>query len=98
MVNREIGRVAGYAAIILSLVALAVLIEGILEFDLPPSPRPGDEGWQAHIWQLAMVLQLPLILLFVATGRHSLGRILPILSLLLSAWTVNFAGVYLLNF
>lgn len=98
MVDRAIGRVTGNAAIILSFVALAVLIEGIAEFGLPPSPRPSDEGWQAHIWQLAMVLQLPLILLFVATGRRSFARILPILALLLSLWIVNFAGVYLLKF
>src|ERR1700722_6088251 len=98
MVDRAIGRVAGYAAIILSLVALAVLIEGIAEFGLPPSPCPSDEGWQAHIWQLAMVLQLPLMLLFVATGLRSFARTLPILALQLSLGTVNFAGVYWLDF
>ena len=55
---------------------VAVVIEGHFEFGSSP---PTDEGWQAHIFQLMMVFQLPIIVLFVVASWRSLKRSLPVI-------------------
>jgi hypothetical protein len=59
---QRINRVSGKVVIVLSLIALLAILSGYTQ---PPHP---DEGTAAHIFQLAIVLLAPLILLFLATA------------------------------
>jgi hypothetical protein len=77
-------RLSGRLPILMSLLALAICImawAGIL------ADPPGDEGWQAHVYQLLMVGELPVIafylLLAVGVG---LRRSLPTLGLQVLLW------------
>jgi len=62
--NQSITRVTGYTPVLMSLIALAVVWLGLVEIGFDPARYPKDEGSAAHIWQLLMGLQLPIILLF----------------------------------
>ena len=57
-----------------------------------------DEGAAAHIWQLLMVLQVPLVLFFLARWlpRRPKGALV-VLGLLGLTWLANFAAVYFLT-
>ena len=63
MSAHRINSVSAAVLIILSLTALLAVLSGYLQ---PPQP---DEGAAAHIFQLAIVSLLPVILLFVATAN-----------------------------
>ena len=80
---RTVKRVSAYAPFIMSLAALAIVIEGHLEFGNHP---PADEGWQAHLFQLLMVLAVPIILLFIAISWRSFKQALPILAAQVFLW------------
>ena len=54
----------GATAIALSLFAVAIVV-GNVAAGVPPEP---DENSWAHLFQLAMAAQLPLLLLFLATA------------------------------
>jgi hypothetical protein len=58
----QINRLSGKVIIVLSLVALLTVVSGYFQ---PPQP---DEGTAAHIFQLSIVLLVPMILLFLATS------------------------------
>ncbi len=58
---QRINRVSGKVIIVLSLIALLAVLSGYLQ---PPQP---DEGSAAHIFQISIVLLVPMILLFLAT-------------------------------
>jgi len=70
-------RFTALAPIAMSLLALALAIEGHLEFGNHP---PADEGWQAHLFQLLIVLQAPIVVLFVVSRWRSLRALLPVLA------------------
>jgi len=59
---QQINRVSGRVILALSLVALFTVLIGYTQ---PPQP---DEGALAHIFQIAIVLLVPLILLFLGTA------------------------------
>ena len=59
---QRINRVSGKVVIVLSLIALLAVLSGYTQ---PPHP---DEGTAAHIFQLSIVLLVPMILLFLATA------------------------------
>lgn len=61
----EINRIAAVAPLVLSALAFAIVIANIIA-GMAPQP---DENASAHVWQLLMAGQLPLILLFVATAN-----------------------------
>lgn len=67
MTRRTIHRLTGLLPLLLSLAALLLLI-GALALRWAPEPD-GDEGAPAHIFQLLIVAQLPLILAFLATAE-----------------------------
>ncbi len=50
---------------VLSLIALLTVISGYAQ---PRHPAPSDEGAAAHIFQIAIVLIVPALLLFVFTA------------------------------
>ena len=64
MTRAQINRFTGLVALLLSLLAFAIVMANIFA-GVPPQP---DENASAHLWQLLMASQLPLILLFIATA------------------------------
>jgi len=94
MTNQSITRVTGYTPVVMSLIALAVVWAGLAEIGFDPARYPKDEGSAAHIWQLLMVLQLPIILLFIITNWRWFKRALPVLALQLTLFVANIATVY----
>jgi hypothetical protein len=92
MDGQQINRVSGRVILALSLVALFTVLVGYTQ---PPQP---DEGALAHIFQIAIVLLVPLILLFLGTGdwkqplRSARRLALPAIALVLA-----FAALYYLE-
>jgi hypothetical protein len=78
----------------LSLTALAIVIEGHLEFGSHP---PADEGWQAHLFQLLMVLAVPIILLYVAISWRTLKQAWPILAAQVIQWLLALGALRFFN-
>ena len=74
MRGQQINRISGRVMIVLSLVALLTVLSGYTQ---PPQP---DEGAGAHIFQLSIVLLLPVILLFLTTSdwKQPLRRARPL--------------------
>ena len=64
MRGEQVNRVSGRIVIGLSVLALLMVITGYLH---PRQPEP-DEGTGAHIFQLSIVLIVPMILLFLVTA------------------------------
>src|ERR1039457_6481028 len=60
MTGQQINRVSGKFIIVLSLIALLAVLSGYFQ---PPQP---DEGTAGHIFQLAIVALVPMILLFLS--------------------------------
>ena len=56
--------VSGTVVIVLSLTALLTVVSGYIH---PPQPT-GDEGTQAHIFQLSIAALVPMALLYLATA------------------------------
>jgi hypothetical protein len=83
-------RFCGFAPIAMSLICLALVFEGAIEFRSHPQ---ADEGWQAHIFQILMVTQLPIIFAFLVMGSHSLKQKLPTLGLQFLLWAVALGAV-----
>ena len=58
----QINRLVGRVILVLSLIALLMVLIGYTQ---PPQP---DEGTAAHIFQLSIVLLVPMIFLFLASA------------------------------
>lgn len=81
----------------MSLLSLALVIEGLAQFGL--HHREADEGWQAHLFQLLMVLQVPIVLLFAATANWKQAtRALLVLGLQGAAWGAALGALYMAGF
>jgi len=92
MRRQELNRDTGIVLIVLSVVALLTVLSGYLQ---PPQP---DEGWGAHIFQLAIVLLVPTLLLFLATADWKRpGRSARPLTLPAAALVLAFAALYYLE-
>ena len=65
MTQQQINRASSITVIVLSFVALLTVMSGYLQ---PPQHPQSDEGAAAHIFQLAVVALVPMILLFLATA------------------------------
>jgi hypothetical protein len=83
-------RICGIAPIVMSLIALALVVEGVLEFGNHP---PSDERWQAHIFQILMVAELPIICAYVVVNWRSFKRSLPTLGVQVLLWMVAVGAV-----
>ena len=87
MVRQEVNHFGGIAPIVMSLIAFAIAMAG--------TPQK-DEGTGAHIFQLLVVAQMPLIVLFIATmGRGRFWRMVPVLAVQVGALALAFGTVYL---
>jgi hypothetical protein len=96
-VSQKIHNFSRVAPVIMSLLAFALIIEGLVEFGL--HHREVDEGWQAHLFQLLMILQVPIVLLFAATANWKQpGRVVPVLGLQAAAWCAALGALYAAGF
>ncbi len=89
---QQINRVSCRALIALSLVALLAVLSGYFQ-----APQP-DEGAAAHIFQLAIVALVPMVLLFFATvdWKEPL-RSTRVLGIPASALVLAFGALYYLE-
>ncbi len=95
--SHKIQNFSRVAPIVMSLLAFALIIEGLAQFGL--HHREVDEGWQAHLFQLLMVLQVPIVLLFAATANWKQpSRPLRVLGLQAAAWVAAFGALYMAGF
>ena len=79
----------------MSALALTVLVVHIAKFG---ADRGGDEGATAHIWQLLMVGQVPIIAFFAFRWfRHNPLAVLEVLGLQLAAIALCCAPVFVLG-
>lgn len=86
---------SGFLPPVMSLVALATILAFIIAHGTAPQ---ADEGAAAHIWQLLMAGQVPIVLYFA--GRwlpQSPRQAVPILALQIAAALAALAPVFLLG-
>jgi len=86
---------SAYLPILMSLAALILVLGHAVVFGIV---HETDEGAAAHIWQILMALQLPLVAYFILkwlSGRPK--EVLPILAVEATVWLANFAAVYWLT-
>ena len=65
MQGGKINRILMVAPVVCSLIALAIVMGNVAA----GFPRQADEGTSAHLFQLLMVAQVPLVIGFVATAN-----------------------------
>jgi hypothetical protein len=88
-------RPTGYVPVAMSIAALLIVLGRIAMFG---TAREADEGTTAHLWQLLMVAQLPVVLLFAIKWLPLETRpALLVLALQASAGLAALALVYFLG-
>lgn len=94
METTPINRASGLALVALSTIALVTVLTGYLS----SHPPQADEGAQAHVFQLAIVLLVPAGLVFLATADWTRpGAIVRRLSLPAIVVVLAFAALYYLE-
>jgi hypothetical protein len=79
----------------MSLAALAIVLVHII---MAGTARQADEGTAAHLWQLLMAAQIPIIAFFAIRWLPQSSRsALPVLALQVVAALAALAPVYFLN-
>jgi hypothetical protein len=79
----------------MSMIALAIVVVHIITSGVA---RQGDEGTAAHLWQLLMATQIPIVAFFVIRWLPQSPRsALPVLALQAVAALAALAPVYLLH-
>jgi hypothetical protein len=95
MNKQQVNRLSGSIIIVLSLTALLTVLSGYTHPAQPPDP---DEGAAAHIFQLSIVLLVPMILLFLGTADwKQRWRSARPLAFPAAALVVAFAALYYLE-
>ncbi len=91
MDRQKINRTSGIVPIVLSIMAFAVVIVAVLT---GWGKGDADEGAAAHIFQLLIVAQAPVILVFVATADwRKVGRVAGLIALQGAGLILAFAPV-----
>jgi len=86
---------SAYLPVAMSFAALATVLGHVVRFGVA---READEGTAAHIFQLLMIAQVPLVAFFAITWLPQAPRqALPILALQAAAALAALAPVFLLN-
>ena len=81
--------------IAMSLVALALVLGHAVIFGIV---HEADEGTAAHIWQILMAAQVPIVVFFIFKWLPRRPRdSVKVLALLVGIWLANFAAVYWLT-
>jgi len=92
---RLIKRPSAFLPVAMSLAALATVLLHVARFGVA---READEGAAAHIWQLLMAAQVPIIAFFAAKELPRAPKeALPVLALQLVAMLAALAPVFLLE-
>jgi hypothetical protein len=96
MENRPlISRASAFLPVAMSLVALGTVLLFLIRNG--PAPQP-DEGASAHLWQILMAAQIPVILFFAIRWiPEAPRRALPILALQIAAGVAAAAPVFMLG-
>jgi len=90
-----IKRPSAFVPVAMSLAALAIVLVHIIKSGVA---READEGTAAHLWQLLMAAQIPIIAFFAIRWLPQSPRsALPVLALQAVAALAALAPVYLLN-
>jgi hypothetical protein len=93
--RRLIRHPSAFAPLAMSFAALATVLLHVVRFGIA---REVDEGTSAHIWQLLMGAQLPVIAFFVAKwGPRNPKESLAVLALQIAAVLAALAPVFLLG-
>jgi hypothetical protein len=88
-------RPSAFVPIAMSLAAIVVIIVHLARFG--PAPQP-DEGTAAHIWQLLMAAQVPIVAFFVIRWAPQAPRVAAVIvAAQLVAALAALAPVYLLR-
>ena len=86
---------SAYLPLVMSLAALVLVLGHAAIFGII---HEADEGAAAHVWQILMAAQLPIVAYFIFKWLPRRPRAsLQVLSLLAGTWLANFAGVYWLT-
>lgn len=94
-IGAMIRRPSAFVPVAMSLVALAIVLIHII---MSGVARQADEGTAAHLWQLLMAAQIPIIGFFAIRWLPQSPRsALPVLALQAVAALAALAPVYLLN-
>lgn len=87
---------SGFVPVVMSLAALATVVLYVARFGVARQP---DEGTAAHVWQLLMVGQIPIVVLFAVRWVPAAPRqAAPVLVLQLGAALAAALPVLLLGF
>jgi hypothetical protein len=87
-----IRRPSAFIPLAMSLSALALLLVAIVVGLIQHSPRETDEGSVAHIWQLLMTVQMPIVAFFLIKWvRRAPGQAIRVLALQIAAWLASCA-------
>ena len=90
-----IKRPSAFVPMAMSFAALAIVLVHIIRSGVA---READEGTAAHLWQLLMAAQIPIIAFFAIRWLPQSPRsALPVLALQAGAALAALAPVYLLN-
>ena len=90
-----IKRPSAFVPVAMSFAALAIVLVHII---MSGTAREGDEGTAAHLWQLLMAAQIPIVAFFAIRWLpQSPWSALPVLALQAVAALAALAPVYLLN-
>jgi len=95
MVGREgrdaVNGMCCVAPLLLSVMALALVAQGVIQYGTHP---PAGEGLQAHLFQVLMLAQIPLIAVFAATADwRARARSLRLLAAQLGGWFAALGSV-----
>jgi hypothetical protein len=93
--NAVLKKPSAFIPMVMSLSALAIVLGHIAMFG---AAREADEGTAAHLWQVLMAGQVPLVALFAIKWLPQTPRqALPVLALQASAGLAALAPVYYFN-
>ena len=86
---------SAYLPLVMSLAALALVLGHAAVYGVI---HEADEGTAAHVWQILMAVQLPIVAYFLLKWLPKRpGESLQILAVLAGTWLANFAAVYWLT-
>ena len=86
---------SAYLPLAMSLAALALVLGHAAVFGVL---HEADEGTAAHVWQILMAAQLPIVAYFLLKWLPKRpGESLQVLAVLAGTWLANFAAVYWLT-
>lgn len=94
MTRARLNRLSGVAPLLCSATAFAIVVGNVVA-GVPPQP---DENASAHLWQLLMAVQLPLIAVFAVTADWRAGSTLRLLGLQLAGIACACLPVWLADY